>query len=133
MDDYVFQRLKNTQNIADFFSLLWLRSKYSHPEELLHFIKQYRRLWVLVIFEEASHGVAISSYIPSTNRKPTGFLTWQIASGVPNAVTLADQLRQFSRITNLDGRLTYYLFPTKIQRPYPLAKFLVYVQCSTQQ
>jgi hypothetical protein len=110
---------------SGFYCILWFRAKYSHPEELLKFINKYQNLWQTDSFLRRQVTSILSRLLITNNKGVKALLFNQISSGITNTVTLANQIFQFSNIERLDNKLNFYLFPKKIQRPYPLAKFLV--------
>lgn len=110
---------------SDFYCILWFRAKYSHPEELLKFINKYQNLWQADSFLRRQVTAILSRLLITNNRAVEALLFNQISSGITNTVTLANQIFQFSSIKRLDKKLNFYLFPEKIQRPYPLGKFVV--------
>lgn len=46
-------------------------------------------------------------------------------SGVPTTVSIANQLKQFAKLSEIPFKLNAYLFPTYKQFIYPHPKFLV--------
>lgn len=110
---------------SDFYCILWFRAKYSHPEELLKFINKYQNLWQTDSFLRRQVTSILSRLVITNSEAVEKLLFNQISSGITNTVTLANQIFHFSKIERLDKKLNYYLFPEKIQRTYPLGKFLV--------
>lgn len=104
---------------------MWFRAKYSHPEELLKFINKYQNLWQTESFLRRQVTSILSRLLITNSKAVEDILFNQISSGITNTVTLATQISQFSKIERLDNKLKFYLFPKKVQRPYPLGKFLV--------
>lgn len=109
---------------SDFYCLLWFKAKYNHPEDLLKFIEKYKNLWQTDTFLRRQV-TSILSRLLVTNKSIEKLLFNQISSGIINTVTLANQIFQFLSIEKLDNKLSFYLFPQNVQRPYPLSKFLV--------
>ncbi|GIP17527.1 hypothetical protein J40TS1_31690 [Paenibacillus montaniterrae] len=110
---------------SDFYCILWFRTKYSHPEDLLKFIRQYKNLWQTDSFLRRQVTAILARLLISDRRSVEALLSNQISSGIPNTVTLASQIMLFKDIEKLDNKLSYYLFPKMKQNPYPLWKFLV--------
>ncbi|MBI3755644.1 MAG: RNA-directed DNA polymerase [Deltaproteobacteria bacterium] len=110
---------------SDFYCILWFKAKYSHPEELLKFINKYQNLWQTDSFLRRQVTSILSRLVITNSEAVEKLLFNQISSGITNTVTLANQIFHFSKIERLDKKLNYYLFPEKIQRTYPLGKFLV--------
>jgi hypothetical protein len=110
---------------SDFYCLLWFKTKYNHPEDLLRFIDKYKNLWQTDTFLRRQVTSILSRLLMTNSKSVEKLLFNQITSGIINTVTLANQIFQFQSIEKLDNKLSFYLFPQKIQRPYPLGKFLV--------
>lgn len=110
---------------SDYYCLLWFKAKYNHPEDLLKFIDKYKNLWQTDTFLRRQVTSILSRLLITNNRSVEKLLFNQISSGVINTVTLANQIFQFQSIDKLDNKLSFYLFPQNVQRPYPLGKFLV--------
>ena len=109
---------------SDFYCILWFKAKYTHHEDLLNFINKYSNIWQSDSFLRRQ-ATAILSRLFISNSKVENTLNNQISSGITNTVTLASQILHFSKLDNLEPKVSLYLFPTKIQKPYPLEKFLV--------
>lgn len=115
----------NSKNPADFYSALWLKAKYNHPEDLYGFVKKYQNLWQSDSFLRRQVTAVMARLLITNSNEVEELLRLQISSGVVSTVSLANQIRYFSTIQGLDNKLTFYLFPKNQQRPYPLQKFLV--------
>lgn len=109
---------------SDFYCVLWFKAKYNHHEDLLRFIEKYKNLWQTDSFLRRQV-TAVLSRLLNVNRKAEQLLYTQLSSGIINTVTLATQILQFANLDRIDGKLRLYLFPSKQQRPYPFAKFIV--------
>ena len=114
-----------SKNPADFFTVLWFKNKYDHPDDLLQFIKRYQNLWQANSFLRTQVTATLGRLLISNSKDVESLLYTQVSSGIPNTVSLANQIQLFSQIESLDGKLRFYLFPRNMQRPYPLPKFLV--------
>ena len=114
-----------SKNPADFYSVLWFKSKYDHSEELLKFIKKYQNLWQSDSFLRRQVTAVMGRLLITNSKEVESLLYTQVSSGVANTVSLANQIQRFSSIDSLDGKLRFYLFPKNMQRPYPLPKFMV--------
>lgn len=113
------------KNPSDFFCILWFKAKYNHPDDLLSFLNRFENIWQTDTFLRRQVTAILSRLLKTNSKMVEKFLFNQISSGVTNTVTLANQINYFSTIEKLDSKLTFYLFPRKPQRPYPLYKFLV--------
>lgn len=110
---------------SDFYCILWLKAKYSHPENLLDFIERYKYIWQLDTFLRRQVTAVLSRLMVTNNVAVIKLLNSQIASGVTNTVTLANQIYLFRNLKSLDQKLTFYLFPEKMTKQYSLTRFLV--------
>lgn len=125
VDNKLVSAAFKSKNPADFYSALWFKSKYNHPEELNRFIKKYQNLWQSDSFLRRQVTAVMSRLLVTNSKEIDELLRIQISSGVVSTVSLANQIQLFSGIEKLDGKLRFYLFPKNEQRPYPLPKFLV--------
>lgn len=125
VDEILVTASFKSKNPADFFSALWLKAKYSHPEDLTKFIKKYQNLWQSDSFLRRQVTAVMSRLLITNNDQIEELLRQQISSGVVSTVSLANQIQFFAGVEKLDGKLSFYLFPKNPQRPYPLQKFLV--------
>ena len=114
-----------SKNPADFYSVLWFKAKYDHHEDLLKFIIKYQNLWKTDSFLRRQVTAVMARLLVTNNEDVEKLLYTQISSGITNTVSLANQIQVFSKKDKIDGKLRLYLFPTNVQRPYPLQKFLV--------
>lgn len=119
-------KLSFSRKIAsDFYCLLWFKAKYNHPEDLLKFITKYKNLWQTESFLRRQVTAIISRLLTTNEKAGEALLANQISSGVPNTVTLANQILVFKELEKLESKMLMYLFPTSNKKPYPLPKFLV--------
>jgi hypothetical protein len=125
IDNLIFSAYFKSKNPSDFYSVLWFKSKYNHPEELLNFVKKYKNIWISDSFLRRQITAVLGRLLIFNNQEVDTILYNQISSGINNTVSLANQILQFSSIECLDGKLRFYLFPEKLQRPYPHSKFMV--------
>jgi Reverse transcriptase (RNA-dependent DNA polymerase) len=110
---------------SGFYAVLWFKTKYSEPKELLRFLVKYENIWKSDSFLRRQATAALSRLMTLDSAKPRNLLAQQVSSGVTGTVSVANQISTFEQIEKLDKRLDMYLFPTKKQRIYPLGKFLV--------
>jgi hypothetical protein len=125
VDNYLFSSSFKSKNPADFYSALWFKAKYSHPQDLVKFVKDYQNLWQSNSFLSRQVTAVIARLLKSHEKNIEGLLKLQISSGIPSTVSLENQIQSFTNLEKIDKKLAYYLFPKNQQRPYPLQKFLV--------
>jgi len=114
-----------TKKPADFYSVLWFKTKYEEPEDLFKFIKKYQNLWQSYSFLRRQVTATLARLLVTKGKEVHNLLNLQLSSGIADTVSLANQIYSFSRLEELDSRMRFYLFPKNKQRPYPLQKFLV--------
>lgn len=110
---------------SDFYSQLWFKAKYSRADDLLKFLSKYENIWQSDTFLRRQATAVLSRLYMTDQDKVRRLLQSQLSSGEPNTVSLVNQIQLFMESDSLDPKLNFYLFPPKIQKPYPLAKFLV--------
>ena len=114
-----------SNNPSDFYCVLWFKAKYRSPKHLLSFIKKNKNKWQTDSFLRRQITATFSRLLIFDQDATVELLKNQTTSGVPNTVTLANQILLFSTVEKLDIKLSSYLFPENIQKTYPLSKFLV--------
>lgn len=110
---------------SHFYCILWFKAKYDDPTALLTFISIYENIWQSDSFLRRQVTAILSRLLLTNADKVVRYFFSQFSSGVPSIVTLANQIVQFSKIKEIDNKLSFYLFPPQKQSPYPLNKFLV--------
>jgi Reverse transcriptase (RNA-dependent DNA polymerase) len=124
-DNHIVGIALKSKNQSDFYSVLWFKSKYNHSEELLKFVIRYKSTWLSDSFLRRQITSILGRLLIVNSKEVDALLYMQISSGINGTVSLANQILQFSKIECLDGKLRFYLFPEKPQRPYPHSKFMV--------
>jgi hypothetical protein len=124
-DNHIVGIALKSKNQSDFYSALWFKSKYNHPEELLKFVIRYKSTWLSDSFLRRQITSILGRLLIVNSKEVDALLYMQISSVINGTVSLANQILQFSKIECLDGKLRFYLFPEKPQRPYPHSKFMV--------
>ena len=124
-DKHLLDASFKTKNPANFYTVLWFKAKYDHPEDLLNFIKKYKNLWQSDSFLRRQVTAVLSRLLITNSKDVESLLYTQISSGITNTVSLANQIQLFAGVNSIDAKLRFYLFPKNIQSPYPLPKFLV--------
>jgi hypothetical protein len=124
-DAYLLQHSATQKQPLAFHSLLWFRSKYFTSASLLKFLVKYQNLWQSNSFLRRQATACLSRSSGWTNGRRKRLLQQQALSGLPSCVSLATHISSFEKATTLEGKVRLYLFPTRKQRTYPHAKFLV--------
>ena len=110
---------------SDFFCLLWLKTKYEHPEELLAFLIKFQNLWQSDSFLRKQVTAALSRLLYKDSKKVQEIFNIQFASGNLSTITLANQIRSASEEKELNKKISFYLFNSNLKRPFSLQRFLV--------
>lgn len=114
-----------TKTSFDFYCVIWVKAKYDHPEDLLNFIIKYKNLWEKEAFLRRQTTSVLARVLIYSEDKVVKILENQISSGIMDTVSIATQIKLFSKQVALDKKLSYYLFPTLKPKQYPLSKFLI--------
>ena len=108
----------------DFYCILWVMTKYEHPESLFNFITKYEYIWKTHPFLRRQVTSIMSRILMFDQSTVINFLEKQIATSEPQVVSVANTILKFMNLKNLESKVRMYLFP-KAYRIYPLQKFLV--------
>lgn len=108
----------------DFYCILWVMSKYDHPEKLYSFIMRYENIWQTQPFLRRQVTAIMSRLLPFKEDRVRSFLEKQISTGEPQIVSLANHILKFSSMDQFESRVNMYVFP-EFSKHYPLPKFLV--------
>jgi hypothetical protein len=109
----------------DFYCLIWVKTKYEHPDELLKFINDYDYIWKTHPFLRRQVTSIMGRLLNYRKDEITKFLQSQIATSEPQVVSVANSILEFSKIKTVEQKVKMYLFPQSKYRTYPYQKFLV--------
>jgi hypothetical protein len=115
----------NRKEPFDFYCLLWIKSKYEHPDDLFKFIFDYEYIWKSYSFLRRQVTSIIARLLPYKEDKVKAFLNKQIATAEPNVVSVANTILNFAKIKVIESKVKMYLFPQNGHKILPLNKFLV--------
>ncbi|HHE32431.1 MAG TPA: RNA-directed DNA polymerase [Chlorobaculum parvum] len=110
---------------SDFYSLLWFKTKYAHPDELLKFIVQFQNLWQSDSFLRRQVTAALARLLYLQNSRVQEILGIQFSSGNLSTITLANQLRSAMFEKELNPKISLYLFNPNFKKPFSVQRFLV--------
>lgn len=113
------------KQIFDFYCLLWVRTKYNHPEDLYKFIFDYRGIWNSHPFLRRQVTSIMSRLFLYKEDQIKKFLDNQISTAEQQVVSIANNLINLKKLNSIEGKVKLYLFPEKKYKTYPLQKFLV--------
>lgn len=131
-DEFIIAFIKQVKSFSihrkqpfDFYCLIWVKTKYVHPEELLKFITEYDYIWKTHPFLRRQVTSIMSRLLNYRKEEITKFLQSQIATSEPQVVSVANSILEFSKINTVEQKVKMYLFPQNKYRTYPYQKFLV--------
>lgn len=108
----------------DLYCTCWFAAKYFRPHELLNLLEKTRSRWV----NEQFLARQVVSMLPRAYLFKTDavlrIMDDQLTSGPRDAASVATNIKNLVETERLNKRLTSYLLPDKVQRPYPLPKYL---------
>ncbi len=116
--------LNPSESDFDFYCTCWFAAKYYRPHDLLNLLEQSRSKWVNEQFlarQVVSVLPRVFLFKSDTVRR---IMDDQLTSGPRDAASVASNIQQLITAERLNKRLTAYLLPDRIQKPYPLPKFL---------
>lgn len=109
----------------DFYCLLWVKTKYEHPEKLYKFIIKYENIWKTEPFLRRMVTAIMARLLPFKEEKVIEFLNKQIATGEAQVVSIATHILDFLSNEKIESKVSMYLFPDSKSIEYPLCKYLV--------
>jgi hypothetical protein len=113
------------KNPFDFYCLLWVKSKYEHPDKLYNFIIRYENIWQTKPFLRRHVTAIMARLLPFKEDKVRLFLEKQISTGETQIVSIANHILTFSILDRVESKVNMYLFPKNAAKNYPLSKYLV--------
>ncbi len=116
---------KKRKNPFDFYCLLWLKTKYDHPEDLYNFLVRYEYIWKSESFLRRQATAVMGRLLSFKEDRIREYLNRQISTSESQVVSIATSILGFQNLTATEGKVNMYLFPQKEPNIYPLQKFLV--------
>lgn len=131
-DEFVENAIKKIKSfsmtrkqIFDFYCLLWVKTKYDHPEDLYKFIMDYKGIWNSHPFLRRQVTSIMGRLFLYKEDRVRTFLETQISTAEQQVVSTANNLINLKKLTSIEGKVKLYLFPQNKYKTYPLQKFLV--------
>lgn len=131
-NDFIYKAIKKIKSfstsrkqIFDFYCLLWVRTKYDHPEDLYKFIFDYKGIWNSHPFLRRQVTSIMGRLFLYKEDKVRKFLDNQISTAEQQVVSTANNLINLKKLNAIEGKVKLYLFPENKYKTYPLQKFLV--------
>ena len=123
----VLEISKTRKTPFDYYCLLWLKSKYDHPDDLYKFIMEYEGIWKSSPFLRRQVTSCMSRLLNYKEDKVTTFLRRQISTSESQVVSVATSILEWKQTKSIEGKVNLYLFSDSPyqQETYPLQKFLV--------
>lgn len=112
------------KNPFDFYCLLWVKTKYDHPQTLFDFITKYENIWKSQPFLRRQASAIMGRLLPFKEEKIKLILNQQISTSESQVVSIATSILSFQKAVNIEGKVNLYLFPKSKPKVYPLQKFL---------
>lgn len=113
------------KNPFDFYCLLWIKTKYDHPQDLFDFLFKYENIWKSHPFLRRQ-AIAISGRLLLYKEDKIKFLlAQQISTSESQIVSVANTILTLEKLEMIEGKVKLYLFPTSKPVIYPMQKFLV--------
>ena len=116
---------RRRRNPFDFYCVLWVKTKYEHPDKLFSFITKYENIWKTKPFLRRHVTAIMARLLPFKEDKVRIFLEKQISTGETQVVSLANHILKFAALENIESKVNMYLFPKNRPKNYPLQKYLV--------
>lgn len=113
------------KDAQSFFALLWFLSKYESEKNLYSFLIKYRNIWQNNSFLRRQATAAMARFSSNLTKRRLELLSHQAMSGAVTAVSVANQISQFAKLSALSFSLNAYLFTTAKPVVYPHTKFMV--------
>ena len=120
-------KLSDIGSPFDWLCQVFFLAKYGEPAEVMHAVLQSAKYKAKEPFF-ARQRVAVLPRVLAADRKAVlSKWTTETSTGASDSASVANNLLNIYRahFPRKSDRLYYYLFPQKVQRPYPLAKFLL--------
>lgn len=89
----------------DFYCLVWIRTKYDHPDELIQFIVKYENIWKKHPFLRRQITSIMSRVLIYRKEWVTKFLQKQIATSETQVVSVANAILSFSEFDRIEKKL----------------------------
>lgn len=131
-DDFIEKSIKKIKSfsmsrkqIFDFYCLLWVKTKYDHPEDLYKFIIDYKGIWNSHPFLRRQVTSIMGRLYLYKEDKIRKFLDNQISTAEQQVVSTANNLIKLKKLNSIEKKVKLYLFPQEKYKIYPLQKFLV--------
>ena len=108
----------------DLYCTCWFAAKYFRPNEIIDLLEKTRSRWI----NEQFLARQVVSMLPRAflfkGDIVRRIMDEQFTSGPRDAASVATNIKHLVETERLNKRLTSFLLPDEIQRPYPLPKYL---------
>lgn len=127
-DSYIDQILKIIWKIdrsISYYYILLIYSKFKSPNRIINLIKRYSNKWKESTFLLRQSISILPRAIADYPNESHSVIKSYLHLGIPEVVSLANNLLELSELNKPDKRITEYLFPVDTPRFYPNNKFLI--------
>lgn len=118
------KKISKLDNPLNFYCIIWIKSKYDTPKNLLNFIKKYKSNWQKNAFLRRQITAVLSRLYLENEEEVKKILEDQIQSGLSDSISIANQILSFAKLEKFNNKLNFYLFPNKLNN-YTIDRFLV--------
>ncbi len=125
VDEFLKKHFRLRQSSYDFYCYLWFKSKYSSQKDLKKFIIDTSYIWNKYSFLRRQVISVLPRLYSYSKKWVVNLFHQEMNSGDINAASVAHQIEYFSKLSRIDNKIKFYIFPDKIQDIYPLPKFFV--------
>ncbi|CAN0585596.1 unnamed protein product, partial [Ectocarpus sp. 12 AP-2014] len=115
-DEFVENAIKKIKSfsmtrkqIFDFYCLLWVKTKYDHPEDLYKFIMDYKGIWNSHPFLRRQVTSIMGRLFLYKEDRVRTFLETQISTAEQQVVSTANNLINLKKLTSIEGKVKLYL------------------------
>lgn len=133
--DKVKERLKHHSAPFGWFCYIHFLAKYGLPNEVLNAITTSKKYKGRNGFYSRQASAAVSRALKFKLDVVLDSWRTEISHGIGDAASVASNLIQIwhGEFPPTNNRLHYYLFPNKVQSPYPISKFLILFTLATSE
>ncbi len=123
---FYIEQTQHSDLFGDQLAGLWVRAKYSEPEELLKYFKKYENLWKHNKFLARQNISAVARLLPWKKNETQAILNSYVVNSSKDVSSVASNLLSLSNLDVIPRDVSLYVFPTSgHKKNYPLYKYLI--------
>jgi hypothetical protein len=112
-------------SVFDLYCYFWFSAKYKSPHEITVLLERTKNSWMNEQFIGRQAVSILPRVYPFKKDTVESLLQNIIKIGPRDAASVASNLQNMFTFRRLPGKVSAYLHPHKVQKPYPLPKFLI--------